>query len=97
MCLLGVKIDILGGIGYNHGIQTNEVGVMAFDQTKYINDFAKEKYDRIAFQVPKGKREILKTLAKERNITDDRGKVSVNRLIVEALEQTYKIDLSKPE
>lgn len=70
---------------------------MAFDQNKYVAKFLSENYDEVKFRVPKGKREILKTLAKEHNITDDKGKISVNRLIVEALEQTYKIDLSKPE
>lgn len=97
MCLLGVKIDILGGSGYNHGIQTNEVGVMAFDQTKYINDYVKENYDRIEIRVPKGKREILKKLAKEHNITDDKGKVSVGRMMVEAIEEKYGVDLSRPD
>lgn len=70
---------------------------MAFDQTKYINDYVKENYDRIEIRVPKGKREILKKLAKEHNITDDKGKVSVGRMMVEAIEEKYGVDLSKPE
>lgn len=68
---------------------------MAFDPSQYINDFAKQNYDRIAVQVPKGKRELLRKIAQENNITDDRGKISVNRMIIEALEEKYHIDLSK--
>lgn len=32
-----------------------------FNQSKYANEFAKEKYDRLAIQVPKGYKEIIKT------------------------------------
>lgn len=28
---------------------------MGFNQSKYANEFAKEKYDRLNIQVPKGK------------------------------------------
>lgn len=31
-----------------------------FNQTKYINDFAKEKYDTIKVLVPKGQKKIIK-------------------------------------
>ena len=30
-----------------------------FNQSKYINDFIKEKYDTIKIQVPKGQKEII--------------------------------------
>ena len=36
-----------------------------FNAVKYKNDFAKEKYDRIAFNVPKGQSEVIKQYAKE--------------------------------
>ena len=48
-----------------------------FNQNQYINDFQKEKYERV--------------------IRDEKGKVSVNKLIINALEKTYKIDLSNPK
>ena len=70
---------------------------MAFDQSKYITQFMSENYDEVKFRVPKGKRVLLKQIAQERNILDIKGKVSVNRMIIEALEQVYSIDLSKPE
>lgn len=70
---------------------------MAFDQSKYIADFIKENYDRIDVKIPKGKRAILKEIATKQNITDNRGRISVSRLFVEAVEEKYKIDLSKPE
>lgn len=37
-----------------------------FNQSKYINDFIKETYDTIKVQVPKGKREIIKTHANQK-------------------------------
>lgn len=70
---------------------------MAFNQNKYINNYVKENYDRIEVRVPKGKRMILKKLATDHNITDDKGKISVGRMFIEAVEEKYRIDLSKPE
>lgn len=70
---------------------------MAFDQTKYIDEYVKENYDRVVFKIPKGKKELLKHKAQELNITDDKGKLSVSRLIIEAVEQTYNLDLSRPD
>ena len=32
---------------------------MRFNQSKYANEFAKEKYDRLNIQVPKGKKSII--------------------------------------
>ena len=32
---------------------------MAFNQSKYANEFAKEKYDRLNIQVPKGHKAII--------------------------------------
>ena len=68
---------------------------MAFDQNKYIDEYVKNNYDRVVIKIPKGKRDILKQIATERNITDDKGKVSVTRMIVEAIEEKYGVDLGK--
>lgn len=48
--------------------------------TKYKNDYANENYDRIAIFVPKGKREVLKALAKREG-------VSVNTFVNIAIEE----------
>lgn len=61
-----------------------------FNETTYKADFAREKYDRIAFTVYKGGKEILQSLAKENHL-------SVNALITQSIEKTYKIDLSNPK
>ena len=61
-----------------------------FNETTYKADFAREKYDRIAFTVYKGGKEILQNLAKENHL-------SVNALITQSIEKTYKIDLSNPK
>lgn len=70
---------------------------MAFDSTKYKDDYARENYDRVTFKIPKGKKALLQKVAQERNITDNKGLISVSRLIIEAIEQTYCIDLSRPD
>lgn len=57
-----------------------------FKQSTYITDFQKENYDEFKIRMPKGSKEIVKSLAKERNI-------SVNVLICDAIEQYYKITL----
>lgn len=61
---------------------------MATPKTQYDNAFAKANYERVVYQVPKGKRIILQMEASKR------GK-SVNALITEALEKQYGLDLSK--
>lgn len=61
-----------------------------FNETTYKADFAREKYDRIAFTVYKGGKEILQSLAKENHL-------SVNALITQSIEKTYKINLSNPK
>lgn len=70
---------------------------MAFDQQKYIDDYNREKYDRVTFRVLKGKKQLLKETATRLDIVDDKGQVSINRLITEALEAHYGIDLSSPD
>lgn len=61
---------------------------MAFDKVAYDNDFKRQNYDEIRALVPKGKREEIKKFAKEKG-------VSISRLVVEALEVHYGLDLSK--
>ena len=70
---------------------------MAFDQRKYVNEYMKENYDRIDLRIPKGGKDKLKTIAINNDVTDDKGKISITKVIVDALEGFYKIDLSKPE
>lgn len=60
---------------------------MAFDQIKYIADYNKEKYDRVEFRVPKGRKSDIQELAKRE------GK-SVAEVVVYAIEKTYGINLS---
>ena len=92
------QFDFLGDMTYNVSTQQTKVGAyMAFDQTKYVTDFIKENYDRVEIKVPKGKRAILKKLAQDFNFVDDKGKISVSRMIIECLEEKYGVDLSKPD
>ena len=63
---------------------------MAFDKTAYDNEYTRTNYDRVILSVPKGRKADLKKEA------DMRG-ISVNRLIVEAVENYYKINLSKKD
>lgn len=39
---------------------------MAFNQSKYANEFAKEKYDRLNIQVPKGQKAVIEAHWKSR-------------------------------
>ncbi len=55
-----------------------------FDQNKYINDFAKEKYDRIPLQVPKGQKDIILDYAKSK------GFKSINAYIKSLIEEDMK-------
>ena len=61
---------------------------MAFDQIAYNNDFKRQHYDEVRVLLPKGKKELVKKYAAEKGL-------SVSRLIVEALEEHCKLDLSK--
>ena len=70
---------------------------MAYDEKKYKAQFLKENYDRIIITVPKGQREKLRKLATDLDMKDNKGLISVTRLIINALEKTYKIDLSNPK
>lgn len=55
-----------------------------FDQNKYINEFAKEKYDRIPLQVPKGHKDIILQHATAR------GYKSINAYIKALIEEDMK-------
>lgn len=70
---------------------------MAFDENKYKAQYSKDNYDQILIKVPKGKKETLRQLATDLNVKDNKGLISVTRLIINALEKTYKIDLSNPK
>ena len=61
-----------------------------FKQSTYITDFQKENYDEFKVRMPKGSKEKIKALAKENHL-------SVNALITQSIEKTYKIDLSNPK
>lgn len=51
-----------------------------FDEVKYKNDFARENYDRISLMVPKGRKEVIKQIAKANG-------QSVNEFINLAIEE----------
>jgi len=59
-----------------------------FDPVAYNIKYKREHIDRIAFEVPKGKKEILRAAAAARG-------TSVNKLLVTALKKQYGLDLSK--
>ena len=61
---------------------------MAFDPTAYKNEYARQSYDRIALNIPKGKKAELKAYATKKGI-------SVNALIAQAIEEYTGIPLSK--
>lgn len=61
---------------------------MAFDSNAYKQEFNKQNYERVPFDVPKGKRDEIKALAKQEGL-------SVNDLSKSALLIAYGLDLSK--
>lgn len=61
-----------------------------FKQSTYITDFQRENYDEFKVRMPKGSKEKVKALAKENHL-------SVNALITQSIEKTYKINLSNPK
>lgn len=58
-----------------------------FNQYKYIADFKRENYDRLEVLLGKGNKKKLKELSKKSGST-------VNQLVVTAVEEKYKIDLT---
>lgn len=53
-----------------------------------INKYNQENYFKVALRIPKEHRETLQALANEYNI-------SINKLITNAIEKQYGINLSK--
>ena len=53
-----------------------------------INEYNKENYFKVALRIPKEHRDALQALAKEHDI-------SVNKLIIKAIEKQYGISLKK--
>ena len=54
---------------------------------EYKNTFNKNNYFTISLRIPKEKREVLQTLSETKH-------KSVNRLIIEAIEKQYHVDLT---
>ena len=67
---------------------------MAFDSNKYQAGFVRDNYDQILFKVPKGNKQKLKDLAIELDIRDPKGLISVSKLITNAIEAHYGIDIT---
>lgn len=61
---------------------------MAFDINAYKQEYNRINYERVPFDVPKGKRDELRALAKREGM-------SVNELLKTAVLKTYGLDLSK--
>lgn len=59
------------------------------NRTDYKTDFARNNYDRIALQIPKGYKEKLQFEATLK------GFKSLNAFIINAIEKQYDLDLSK--
>ena len=55
-----------------------------------INEYNQKNYFKVALRIPKENRQILQDLA---DIHD----MSVNKLIMKAIEKTYGVDLSKKD
>ena len=52
------------------------------------NQYVKENYFKVTFRIPKTHRDVLQELAEEYE-------TSVNKLIINAIEKTYGIKLSR--
>lgn len=57
---------------------------------EYQNEYNKENYFKVALRIPKEKKETLQELAKLE-------KTSINKLIINAVEQFYGVDLSRKD
>jgi len=67
-----------------------EVSIIRKYNTAYAYLYKREHVDRIAFEVPKGKKEVIRAAATERD-------TSINKMLVAALEKQYGLDLSRAE
>ena len=52
-----------------------------------INEYNKNNYFKVALRIPKEKREVLQMLSETEH-------KSINRLIIEAVEKHYNVDLT---
>ena len=57
-----------------------------FNQTKYVNEYVREKYDRLNINVPKGKKELIKAHWKKKGYESLNS--YINHLIDQDMEQT---------
>ncbi len=57
---------------------------------EYQNEYNQKNYFKVALRIPKDKKEILQELAKLE-------KTSMNKLIINAVERYYGVDLSKED
>lgn len=62
-----------------HFVQSG--GNMGFDKVKYDNDYAKNNYDRIPINVPKGKKELIKAYAQIK------GYSSINAYVIALIDE----------
>ena len=62
--------------------------IVAFDNNVYQAEYKRQNYDIVRALVPRGRGKDIKAFAKSQ------GK-SVSQIIVDALESTYGLDLSK--
>lgn len=54
---------------------------------EYTNKYNRENYFKVALRIPKEKKEVLQMLTETQH-------KSINRLIIEAIEKTYNVDLT---
>lgn len=62
-----------------------------FNQQQYVNDYKRDNYDEMRFLVPKGRRDDIKTLVKEKHFH------SISALVVDAIEKQHNVDISTPK
>lgn len=60
---------------------------MAFDENKYKREFEAQHYDKMTLYFPKGSKEELKSFAEAHDM-------SIKRLIMLALKETYGLELN---
>lgn len=61
---------------------------MAFDKNGYDNDYKRANYDRLILLLPKGRKADIKAYADAKGMT-------MNQVIIGAVERQCKLDLSK--
>lgn len=53
-----------------------------------INEYNRENYFKVALRIPKDKKDVLQELA-------DAEEMSINKLIIKAIERQYGVNLSR--